>query len=618
MFFFCYRIRARFSKDGSQNATHGSDSDTNVKKEIEFIFSSSVCSAETQDTAAANNHVDQQDDSASSSESQQVKEEMTHNSNTENGATIHHHDETVSSTEEKANNASTPSTTNIALNNDANDPETEVKSNISITPALVDDQINGVMQTAEETDQSIIVGNTSKTQDKPADANKENDKHIDKNTIIDQAKDIKPNDNQKVEKSDAIANTAAAIETVTTVTTEIVTSSTEAAVTTVVSDISTENTKNEEHHDGTESSNVQIKPSESNTGATPQTKTENDLVMEDNKSNAAENDILLAQQSKGEQQCDSVANNEDKKSNITPSPKEKDDFQAQNETKQSQEASGEKNEAVSTPKDEHISSEKNEKLSASREQVKTNQRPEDKEGKKVILEVKEKTRSPQTTPTISPKNKLLTKSTKEANNVKGDKVRPSISRIPPPSIKRGQSTSLISSLKSTVSSTKQLLGPERRLRTASITGAKAMTNGHASAGATRIARLSSASTNSSSSSDQEKKPANPQAKKPLTKVSKHLPRVATMTTTQQKPLPSAQPNVKKESTGEKPKKRVSSTKSFISRLTAPTVASANKKSDHHETAIQHNSSNGVVRRTTLTKKQGLVKPSHSTGTSKVL
>jgi nucleoside diphosphate kinase len=128
-------------------------------------------------------------------------------------------------------------------------------------------------------------------------------------------------------------------------------------------------------------------------------------------------------------------------------------------------------------------------------------------------------------------------------------VKPSRSRICPPSIirdKKGVLTSPNNDNKQT---------PKSKLNR----------------GTTRIARLSNTQPYSS-----EKKPVEtdkPALKKSgTTKISKHLPRVATLAGAK----PQQEP-IKTENKTEKPKKRISSTKSFITRLTAPTVASENKK-----------------------------------------
>lgn len=132
-------------------------------------------------------------------------------------------------------------------------------------------------------------------------------------------------------------------------------------------------------------------------------------------------------------------------------------------------------------------------------------------------------------------------------------VKPSRSRIRPPSIIRDKKGVLTSPNNDKNEDNKQT--PKSKLNR----------------GATRIARLSNIQPYSS-----EKKPVEtdkPALKKSgTTKISKHLPRVATLAGAK----PQQEP-IKTENKTEKPKKRISSTKSFITRLTAPTVASENKK-----------------------------------------
>lgn len=111
------------------------------------------------------------------------------------------------------------------------------------------------------------------------------------------------------------------------------------------------------------------------------------------------------------------------------------------------------------------------------------------------------------------------------------------------------------------------------------------------AGTTRIARLSPSATLNTETPTSDKKKrvsSSPRdngvpsvAKKAVTRVSKNLPRVALMA---QKPPKTTDKN-EEEEIEKKPKKRTSSTRSFISRLTTPTVASANKKTDSDTPAV---------------------------------
>lgn len=160
------------------------------------------------------------------------------------------------------------------------------------------------------------------------------------------------------------------------------------------------------------------------------------------------------------------------------------------------------------------------------------------------------------------KKSPLARKTSVKSEVKSETVIPSSSRIRPPSIKRGQNGTMVRS--------GEPIGRSR------ISNNK-IDSANSSAGTTRIARLSPSATvkNEQVSTAEKKKPAiaREAVKKPSTKVSKNLPRVATIV---------SQKTIVKEEVNEaekKPKKRGSSTKSFITRLTAPTVASQNKKAD---------------------------------------
>ncbi|CEP18263.1 hypothetical protein [Parasitella parasitica] len=108
---------------------------------------------------------------------------------------------------------------------------------------------------------------------------------------------------------------------------------------------------------------------------------------------------------------------------------------------------------------------------------------------------------------------------------------------------------------------------QSRTATAASNGNDGSANG---ASATRIARPSAPVKKDAEQLQQS-------VKKPVTKVSKHLPRVATLAKPPASATKTEQDIKDAPSTGEKTKKRLSSTKNFISRLTAPTVASANKK-----------------------------------------
>lgn len=456
-----------------------------------------------------------------------------------------------------------------------NQEKSTLKPEASVVPTSADG-INIIHK-----DQSAI-DITSKGEAIQLDKNNAGDKSIDKTASIDKIKDKNTNDHQEAEGK---------IET-------------PAVATIGSSTVPARNVKKNVNHDKNNcSDDIQVNQSENNTDITFTTKRENEVVTEDSST---------IPRSKEEQEFDSIAiDNKEKNSMGMPLTKEKEDSQVQHEAIKNHEISDEEKETILAQKNEQDSSKKHEKPFASSDRIASsdNVASSDKVASidKEDMMSKEKVHKLQTTPTSSAKNKLLTRS------IKGDITRPSSSRIPPPSIKRNQQGTMISSPKSLAPSTKHLVAPEQRLRTTSISGTK--TKGHVSAGTTRIARLSSiSSANSSSSSDQEKKPpvvTKTQAMKPLTKVSKRLPRVATIASTQ-KPILSEQSN---NSTVEKPKKKVSSTESVFTRLSAPTLASA-KKFEHHDIAIQK-STPGVARRTTPAKKQFAVKCSNSTSMNKV-
>lgn len=199
--------------------------------------------------------------------------------------------------------------------------------------------------------------------------------------------------------------------------------------------------------------------------------------------------------------------------------------------------------------------------------------------------------------------------------IKKSVVHPSNSRIRPPSINKGQyntgKTNIpADAVKKPAEGSDHKVHPQPRTTKASSSG------GSGNAGATRIARLSTPIKKAIEPQQPQQPPVQQQqVKKAATKVSKRLPRVATLA---KPPMPS--PKVEQEvkdsvNTTEKPKKRLSSTKSFISRLTAPTVASANKKAVALGTTETEHAP--PTRRTsTLRKRQSLtVKASKSNSIS---
>ncbi|KAG2200393.1 hypothetical protein INT46_009573, partial [Mucor plumbeus] len=188
-------------------------------------------------------------------------------------------------------------------------------------------------------------------------------------------------------------------------------------------------------------------------------------------------------------------------------------------------------------------------------------------------------------------------------------VHPSNSRIRPPSINRGQRNTEkknipTDAVKKPAEGSDHKFRPQPRTTKASSSGGSESSG---NAGATRIARLSMPIKKTIEPQQPQQSPVQQQQiKKIATKVSKRLPRVATLT---KPPMPSSkvEQDLKDSvNTTEKPKKRLSSTKSFISRLTAPTVASANKKAAALGTTETERAP--PTRRTsTLKKKQSLTR-----------
>lgn len=194
---------------------------------------------------------------------------------------------------------------------------------------------------------------------------------------------------------------------------------------------------------------------------------------------------------------------------------------------------------------------------------------------------------------------LKANTSQKTNSAKEPKknIAASASRIKPPS-----------SINKTHASTRGSVPTSVPTRQASITASKP-----SKAGATRIARLSPSATlnTQTATADKKKRISPPQdnavpsvAKKTVTRVSKNLPRVALMAT--QKP-PKTSEGSEDEGVEKKPKKRTSSTRSFISRLTTPTVASANKKTDFDTPAVS--STTKTAKRSSLpSKRSSTVRP----------
>lgn len=199
--------------------------------------------------------------------------------------------------------------------------------------------------------------------------------------------------------------------------------------------------------------------------------------------------------------------------------------------------------------------------------------------------------------------------------IKKSVVHPSNSRIRPPSINRGQYNTEKTNIPADAVK-KPAEGSDHKVHSQSRTTKASSSGGSGNAGATRIARLSTPIKKAIEPQQLQQPPVQQQqAKKATTKVSKRLPRVATLAKPPM-PSPKVEQDVKDSAnTTEKPKKRLSSTKSFISRLTAPTVASANKKAVALGTTETEHAP--PTRRTnTLRKRQSLtVKPSKSNSIS---
>ncbi|KAL9540058.1 hypothetical protein MBANPS3_009899 [Mucor bainieri] len=566
-------IRALFGKDASQNATHGSDSDVSAGKEIEYLFGADLATdaaITTMDTALVETpHETKHEEPTKAVEVEQGLEE---------NSDVIASDTTPVSEKEEANNNNIRDSTVPVKDPSASVPEVNVEE--IQKPVALENR-----GTAKEEPQTANVPevNTESETSHENHAQVESNDDISNAPVTDEEKhqDTQPNvemDNRTEEKEQESSTVAAAANSVTSaavsVAATVVTGVTEvasAAVTAVSAAVASSGTEqktdtNNHHHDKT----VTIED----------TPVIHDIIIAEPKSEAS---LEAPYQSK---EISNIETN-----HVVPEIKSA-DIALQDK---SNSISDLKASTSSNNSDSNTSCPEVDVHSKSVAEASTDQDSSSRTNTSDETDAREKDISGDGQQNAS--KRVVRKSA----------VHPSNSRIRPPSINKGHSnapkTSLPDTAKKPAEESDHKVRPQSRTTRASNSGGSSGSNG-----ATRIARLSAPTKKAAAPTPPaadtvatEQQPV----KKAVTKVSKNLPRVATLA---KPPVSSSKAAEQDVHTTEKPKKRLSSTKSFISRLTAPTVASANKKAAATGTIATE--TEAPARRTsTLKKRQSLaVKP----------
>lgn len=592
------RIRALFGKDASQNATHGSDSDASAEKEIDFIFGETVPSIQENPipTSGVAMETPQQQQEQEQKQDQQQQQSKPLNSmdavitkrepeapaapNNESSANLHNDSSSAANTNKNVDTIAQVLTEDASDNQKniapLNDRKTEHDNNEapnpqSVSPVDKEETIDKSATPTEATSEEEAISNNSEApKDDIATRSIDNDTSVkstppSEEAIHDTAKDVIQNEATPKMRDDEIS---------------------EETIASLVEEKETENNTTQKEEEA----------------IIPVPVTEEKPVNDSNKVNTElevqeqSNTVTLpAQEVSLEKVAEYEATQEEKSIPLSPNGVEdvihdvkKDDTNKQ-ETSTNTTTDNESEESGASASDTTIVNKVEEKSLLNKLDAKSKK----KDG------IAKKTPIPPT---------------KQANaeKVKSDAVK-SNSRIRPPSTAKGKNDK---PAKNADSST--FGRASSQAKAISSKKSNTATNGGAT-GTTRIARLSPSATmnsrNSPTSSASDKKNISiaTATKKAATttKVSKNLPRVATISSQKQQAPPKEEENDKEKEA----KKRVSSTKSFISRLTAPTVASANKKTDNE---VATPTIGGISRRATLpSKRAATVKPSKSNSTSLV-
>ncbi|KAK4516105.1 uncharacterized protein ATC70_011067 [Mucor velutinosus] len=570
-------IRALFGKDASQNATHGSDSDVSASKEIEYLFGADLATTAT--TAAVEKLQEAKHEEPAKVESE-VKQSLEGNHN------VTASDTTPVSENEKANNNSIKDV--IVSANEPNVPEVNVEEKQTSDGW---ESKKNIKYTKEEPPKSTVQEVKSKNAS-PDDyqAQVQSNGDINNAPAKDDGKhepiepEVEMNDH-KQEKEQESSTIAAAANTVTSTAVSVaatavtgVTEVASAAATAVSAAVASSGTEQK-----TDNSDIDANNHQDKAVTIAETPVIHDIIIPEPKSEAS---LQVSQQQIKE-------NNDTEANNVVPEIKIPDTHQ-------------DKSNSISNPKTS-ASFNNNTNTSCSEVDVQDKSVAEtntDQDGISSRTHFSDDANAKESDVSGNARQSV----TKRV--IRKSAVHPSNSRIRPPSINKGHSnatkTSLTDAVKKPAERSDHKVRPQSRTTRASNSGGSS--NG--SNGATRIARLSAPIKKAAAVAAPADTVATeqPPVKKVVTRVSKNLPRVATLA---KSPVPSSKAAEQDINITEKPKKRLSSTKSFISRLTAPTVASANKKAA--VTASITAETEAPTRRTsTLKKRQSLTVKATST------
>lgn len=563
-------IRALFYKDASQNATHGSDSENSAKTEIEFVFGDSPIYA--------------------------TNKSLPHNTDEIQGETTESDEQLVPAKDDKKEQAeikdisSTPSQ-DLGDKSEDNIDTGLTKTSDKIVPADIKEEHTKINESFDHAENTATTIPNEATSIKPDDSrvipeknsetaseSTENDlveedestsvEKVDKGPIETPTETVESpsggnRDQQGQESNNAPTGIKEEVKTL--ASTEIKVDKDNLAAHIEPEVEKTSEVGSTEMHAGvdpSENENAVLNIEEEGKVENTQVKDSKSLAIEDSK-------IPLK-----EEEMDSVDETKDVSTTATPSP-----------------VLSEHN--LTTTNSTDVDTEKEEDSQANE----VNKDLQEENTSEKVEEEAPKTENEGEVKKHSTNLKINT--SQKTNSTKEPKknIAASASRIKPPSSINKTHTSARSSAPTSV--------PTRQ---ASINASKP-----SKAGATRIARLSPSATlnTETAATDKKKRIAPPRdngvpsvAKKAVTRVSKNLPRVALMTS--QKPPKTPEKNDDEEAE-KKPKKRTSSTRSFISRLTTPTVASANKKTDSDTPAVS--STTKTAKRSSLpSKRSSTVRP----------
>lgn len=585
-----------FGKDASQNATHGSDSDTSASREIKYLFGAdlaatttgSVTTATTTATAAATDAaVEEGIQEAKHEEPANVESEVKQNPEGNHDVTAV--DTTPVSEKWEPNNDSIKDT--ATLLKESSVPEVHVQRSVELEAKKDVESAKETSQQSNVTEAEAKIAypyeKQSQVQSKGDATTKDEEKHDATRPNLEKTAEVSDHEEDKKQESSTITAAASTVtSTAVSVATTVVTGVTEvasAAVTAVSAAVASSGT---EHKTVTDANNHQDK-----TVTIEETPVIRDIVIAEPEPEASPK--VLQQQIK--------ENNSTETNSVVPGITTADTHH-QN-----------KSNSISDLKASTSSDSNNDNSDTSCPEVEVHS----KSVAEANTDQGDNSSRTNTSDDADGKEKDISGNTEQSATkraIRKSAVHPSSSRIRPPSINKGHSnatkTSLPDTTKKPAEGSDHKVHPQSRTTRASNSGGSNGSNG-----ATRIARLSAPIKKAAAPADTvttEQPLQQPPAKKAVTKVSKNLPRVATLTKPPVSSSKAAEQEVKESTnTTQKPKKRLSSTKSFISRLTAPTVASANKKAA--ATAATTTETEAPTRRTsTLKKKQSLTAKPTST------